>query len=286
MSDDRDYRNFENDDSEYTKDGNYFSEKEDVRGEFSEDRDSYSDRNSNYFEASQEDNYSNKNEEHDHYEKTDDSFFFEGQDDEEEYIEDYTQRESSGYAGFCQNIFSMLHGLIEKFNKKGAFVILFLLYGVFTFVASIVQYKLHPEQAQQLEQVTKTGLSFTAFSIITAVVSMFFYYAVSRLMFHFTKKDMSPVPNPVERDTRLGVYVACEALINILLMALPTTILPSIVGMIVGVILYSAVFYDRISDERMLAVGVKSAIVSIVAGLVFGLIIGIAAIAVAVAVMK
>lgn len=286
MSDDRDYRNFENDDSEYTKDGNYFSEKEDERGEFSEDKDSYSDRNSNYFEASQEDNYSNMNEEHDHYEKTDDSFFFEGQDDEEEYIEDYTQRESSGYAGFCQNIFSMLHGLIEKFNKKGAFVILFLLYGVFTFVASIVQFKLHPEQAQQLEQVTKTGLSFTAFSIITAVVSMFFYYAVCRLMFHFTKKDMSPVPNPVERDARLGVYVACEALINILLMALPTTFLPSIVGMIVGVILYSAVFYDRISDERMLAVGVKSAIVSIVAGLVFGLIIGIAAIAIAVAVMK
>lgn len=284
MSDDRDYRNFENDDSEYTKDGNYFSEKEDVRGGFSEDKDSYSDRNSNYFEASQEDNYSNMK--HDHYEKTDDSFFFEGQDDEEEYIEDYTQRESSGYAGFCQNIFSMLHGLIEKFNKKGAFVILFLLYGVFTYVASIVQYKLHPEQAQQLEQVTKTGLSFTAFSIITAVVSMFFYYAVSRLMFHFTKKDMSPVPNPVERDARLGVYVAVEALINILLMALPTTILPSIVGMIVGVILYSSVFYDRISDERMLAVGVKSAIVSIVAGLVFGLIIGIAAIAVAVAVMK
>ena len=284
MSDDRDYRNFENDDSEYTKDGNYFSEKEDVRGGFSEDKDSYSDRNSNYFEASNDDNYSNTKQ--DHYEKTDDSFFFEGQDDEEEYIEDYTQRESSGYAGFCQNIFSMLHGLIEKFNKKGAFVILFLLYGVFTYIASIVQYKLHPEQAQQLEQVTKTGLSFTAFSIITAVVSMFFYYAVSRLMFHFTKKDMSPVPNPVERDARLGVYVACEALINIFLMALPTTFLPSIVGMIVGVILYSSVFYDRISDERMLAVGVKSAIVSIVAGLVFGLIIGIAAIAVAVAVMK
>ena len=115
---------------------------------------------------------------------------------------------------------------------------------------------------------------------------MFFYYAVCRIMFHFTKKDMSPVPNPVERDARLGVYVACEALINILLMALPTTFLPSIVGMIIGVILYSSVFYDRISDERMLAVGVKSAIVSIVAGLVFGLIIGIAAIAVAVAVMK
>ncbi|MDD6907078.1 MAG: beta-carotene 15,15'-monooxygenase, partial [Finegoldia magna] len=278
MSDDRDYKNFENDDSEYTNDGNYFNEKEDVKGGFSEDKDSYSDRDSNYFQASQEDNYSNMNEEHDHYEKTDDSFFFEGQDDEEEYIEDYTQRESSGYAGFCQNIFSMLHGLIEKFNKKGAFVILFLLYGVFTYIASIVQYKLHPEQAQQLEQVTKTGLSFTAFSIITAVVSMFFYYAVCRIIFHFTKKDMSPVPNPVERDTRLGVYVACEALISILLMALPTTILPSIVGMIVGVILYSAVFYDRISDERMLAVGVKSAIVSIVAGLVFGLIIGIAAI--------
>lgn len=222
----------------------------------------------------------------DHYEKTDDSFFFENQDDGEDRIEDYTQRESSGYAGFCQKIFSMLHGLIEKFNKKGAFVILFLLYGVFTFVASIVQYKLHPEQAQQLEQVTKTGLSFTAFSIITAVVSMFFYYAVSRLMFHFTKKDMSPVPNPVERDTRLGVYVACEALINILLMALPTTFLPSIVGMIVGVILYSSIFYDRISDERMLAVGVKSAIVSIVAGLVFGLIIGIVAIAAVVAFMK
>ena len=286
MSDDRDYRNFENDDSEYTKDGNYFSEKEDVRGEFSEDKDSYSDRNSNYFEASQEDNYSNKNEEHDHYEKIDDSFFFEGQDDEEEYIEDYTQRESSGYAGFCQNIFSMLHGLIEKFNKKGAFVILFLLYGVFTFVATIVQFKLHPEQAQQLEQVTKTGLNPITYNIILAVISMFFYYAVCRLMFHFTKKDMSPVPNPVERDARLGVYVACEALINILLMALPTTFLPSIVGMIVGVILYSSVFYDRISDERMLAVGVKSAIVSIVAGLVFGLIIGIAAIAVAVAVMK
>ncbi len=286
MSDDRDYKGFENDDSEYTKDGNYFNEKEDVRGGFSEDKDSYSDRNSNYFEASQEDNYSNMNEEHDHYEKTDDSFFFEGQDDEEEYIEDYTQRESSGYAGFCQKIFAMLHGLIEKFNKKGAFVILFLFYGVFTYVASIVQYKLHPEQAQQLEQVTKTGLSLTAFSIITAVVSMFFYYAVCRIIFHFTKKDMSPVPNPVERDTRLGVYVACEALINILLMALPTTFLPSIVGMIVGVILYSSVFYDRISDERMLAVGVKSAIVSIVAGLVFGLIIGIAAIAVAVAVMK
>lgn len=284
MSDDRDYRNFENDDSEYTKDGNYFSEKEDVRGGFSEDKDSYSDRNSNYFEASNDDNYSNTKQ--DHYEKTDDSFFFEGQDDEEEYIEDYTQRESSGYAGFCQNIFSMLHGLIEKFNKKGAFVILFLLYGVFTYIASIVQYKLHPEQAQQLEQVTKTGLNPITYTIILAVISMFFYYAVSRLMFHFTKKDMSPVPNPVERDARLGVYVACEALINILLMALPTTILPSIVGMIVGVILYSSVFYDRISDERMLAVGVKSAIVSIVAGLVFGLIIGIAAIAVAVAVMK
>lgn len=284
MSDDRDYRNFENDDSEYTKDGNYFSEKEDVRGGFSEDKDSYSDRNSNYFEASNDDNYSNTKQ--DHYEKTDDSFFFEGQDDEEEYIEDYTQRESSGYAGFCQNIFSMLHGLIEKFNKKGAFVILFLLYGVFTYIASIVQYKLHPEQAQQLEQVTKTGLSFTAFSIITAVVSMFFYYAVSRLMFHFTKKDMSPVPNPVERDARLGVYVACEALINILLMALPTTILPSIVGMIVGVILYSSVFYDRISDERMLAVGVKSAIVSIVSGLVFVLIIAVGAIATVVAFMK
>ncbi|MDU2709772.1 MAG: beta-carotene 15,15'-monooxygenase, partial [Finegoldia magna] len=184
------------------------------------------------------------------------------------------------------NIFSMSHGLIEKFNKKGAFVILFLLYGVFTYIASIVQYKLHPEQAQQLEQVTKTGLSLTTFSIITAVTSMFFYYAVCRIMFHFTKKDMSPVPNPVERDTRLGVYVAVEALINILLMALPTTFLPSILVMIIGVILYSAVFYDRISDERMLAVGVKSAIVSIVAGLVFGLIIGIAAIAVAVAVMK
>ena len=286
MSDDRDYKGFENDDSEYTKDGNYFSEKEDVRGGFSEDKDSYSDRNSNYFEASKEDNYSNMNEEHDHYEKTDDSFFFEGQGDEEEYIEDYTQRESSGYAGLCQKIFAMLHGLIEKFNKKGAFVILFLFYGVFTYVASIVQYKLHPEQAQQLEQVTKTGLSLTAFSIITAVISMFFYYAVCRIIFHFTKKDMSPVPNPVERDTRLGVYVACEALINILLMALPTTFLPSIVGMIIGVILYSSVFYDRISDERMLAVGVKSAIVSIVAGLVFGLIIGIVAVAVVVAVMK
>lgn len=284
MSDDRDYRNFENDDSEYTKDGNYFSEKEDVRGGFSEDKDSYSDRNSNYFEASQEENYSNTKQ--DHYEKTDDSFFFENQDDEEDHIEDYTQRDSSGYAGFCQNIFSMLHGLIEKFNKKGAFVILFLLYGVFTYIASIVQYKLHPEQAQQLEQVTKTGLSFTAFSIITAITSMFFYYAVCRIIFHFTKKDMSPVPNPVERDARLGVYVACEALINILLMALPTTFLPSILGMIIGVILYSSVFYDRISDERMLAVGVKSAIVSIVAGLVFALIIGIVAIAVVVAVMK
>ncbi|MBS5967289.1 MAG: YIP1 family protein [Finegoldia magna] len=284
MSDDRDYKGFENDDSEYTKDGNYFNEKEDVRGGFSEDKDSYSDRNSNYFEASKEDNYSN--EKQDHYEKADDSFFFEGQDDEEEYIEDYTQRESSGYAGFCQKIFAMLHGLIEKFNKKGAFVILFLLYGVFTYVASIVQYKLHPEQAQQLEQVTKTGLNPLTYNIIFAVISMFFYYAVSRLMFHFTKKDMSPVPNSVERDARLGVYVAVEALINILLMALPTTFLPSIVGMIIGVILYSSVFYDRISDERMLAVGVKSAIVSIVAGLVFGLIIGIAAIAIAVAVMK
>lgn len=284
MSDDRDYKNFENDDSEYTNDGNYFNEKENVKGGFSEDKDSYYDRESNYFQASQEENYSNTKQ--DHYEKTDDSFFFENQDDEEEYIEDYTQRDSSGYAGFCQNIFSMLHGLIEKFNKKGAFVILFLLYGVFTFVASVVQFKLHPEQAQQLEQVTKTGLNPITYTIILAVISMFFYYAVCRIIFHFTKKDISPVPNPVERDTRLGVYVACEALINILLMALPTTFLPSIVGMIVGVVLYSAVFYDRISDERMLAVGVKSAIVSIVAGLVFGLIIGIAAIAVAVAVMK
>lgn len=284
MSDDRDYKGFENDDSEYTNDGNYFNEKENVKGGFSEDKDSYSDRDSNYFQASQEENYSNMKQ--DHYEKTDDSFFFEGQDDEEEYIEDYTQRDSSGYAGFCQNIFSMLHGLIEKFNKKGAFVILFLLYGVFTFVASIVQFKLHPEQAQQLEQVTKTGLNPITYNIILAVISMFFYYAVCRLMFHFTKKDMSPVPNPVERDARLGVYVAVEALINILLMALPTTFLPSIVGMIVGVILYSAVFYDRISDERMLAVGVKSAIVSIVSGLVFGLIVGIVAVAAAVAFMK
>ncbi|MDU2383041.1 MAG: beta-carotene 15,15'-monooxygenase [Finegoldia magna] len=284
MSDDRDYKNFENDDSEYTNDGNYFNEKEDVKGGFSEDKDSYSDRDSNYFQASQEENYSNTKQ--DHYEKTDDSFFFENQDDEEDRIEDYTQRESSGYAGFCQNIFSMLHGLIEKFNKKGAFVILFLLYGVFTFVASVVQSKLHPEQLKQLEEVSKTGLNPMAYNIILAVISMFFYYAVCRIIFHFTKKDMSPVPNPVERDARLGVYVACEALINILLMALPTTFLPSIVGMIVGVILYSAVFYDRISDERMLAVGVKSAIVSIVAGLVFGLIIGIVAIAAVVAFMK
>lgn len=284
MSDDRDYKNFENDDSEYTNDGNYFNEKENVKGGFSEDKDSYSDRDSNYFQASQEENYSNTKQ--DHYEKTDDSFFFENQDDEEEYIEDYTQRDSSGYAGFCQKIFSMLHGLIEKFNKKGAFVILFLLYGVFTFVASVVQSKLHPEQLKQLEEVSKTGLNPMAYNIILAVISMFFYYAVCRIIFHFTKKDMSPVPNPIERDTRLGVYVACEALINILLMALPTTFLPSIVGMIVGVILYSAVFYDRISDERMLAVGVKSAIVSIVSGLVFGLIVGIVAVAAAIAFMK
>ena len=284
MSDDRDYKKFENDDSEYTNDGNYFNEKENVKGSFSEDKDSYSDRDSNYFQASQEDNYSNMKQ--DHYEKTDDSFFFENQDDEKEHIEDYTQRDSSGYAGFCQKIFSMLHGLIEKFNKKGAFVILFLLYGVFTFVASVVQSKLHPEQLKQLEEVSKTGLDPMAYNIILAVISMFFYYAVCRIIFHFTKKDMSPVPNPVERDARLGVYVAVEALINILLMALPTTFLPSILGMIIGVILYSSVFYDRISDERMLAVGVKSAIVSIVAGLVFGLIIGIAAIAIAVAVMK
>lgn len=284
MSDDRDYKGFENDDNEYTKDGNYFNEKEEVKGGYSEDKDSYSDRNSNYFESSQEENYSNKKE--DHYEKTDDSFFFEGQDDEEEHIEDYTQRQSSGYAGFCQKVFSLLHGLIENFNKKGAFVILFLLYGVFTFVASMVQYKLHPETAQQLQQITKSGLSVTTFTIIISAVSVLFYFVVCRIIFHFTKKDMSPVPNPVERDTRLGVYVAVEALINILMMVLPTTVLPSIVGMIVGVVLYSSVFYDRISDERMLAVGVKSAIVSIVAGLVFGLIIAVGAIATVVAFMK
>lgn len=284
MSDDRDYKGFENDDNEYTKDGNYFNEKEEVKGSYSEDKDSYSDRNSNYFESSNDDNYSSAKE--DHYERTDDSFFFEGQDDEEEHIEDYTQRQSSGYAGFCQKVFSLLHGLIENFNKKGAFVILFLLYGVFTFVASIVQYKLHPETAQQLEQITKSGLSVTTFTIIISAVSVIFYFVVCRIIFHFTKKDMSPVPNPVERDTRLGVYVAVEALINILMMVLPTTILPSIVGMIVGVVLYSSVFYDRISDERMLAVGVKSAIVSIVAGLVFGLIIAVGAIAVVVSVMK
>lgn len=284
MSDDRDYKGFENDDNEYTKDGNYFNEKEEVKGSYSEDKDSYSDRNSNYFESSNDDNYSSAKQ--DHYEKTDDSFFFEGQDDEEEHIEDYTQRQSSGYAGFCQKVFSLLHGLIENFNKKGAFVILFLLYGVFTFVASMVQYKLHPETAQQLQQITKSGLSVTTFTIIISAVSVLFYFVVCRIIFHFTKKDMSPVPNPVERDTRLGVYVAVEALINILMMVLPTTILPSIVGMIVGVILYSAVFYDRISDERMLAVGVKSAIVSIVAGLVFGLIIAVGAIAVVVSVMK
>lgn len=284
MSDDRDYKGFENDDNEYTKDGNYFNEKEEVKGSYSEDKDSYSDRNSNYFESSNDDNYSSAKQ--DHYEKTDDSFFFEGQDDEEEHIEDYTQRQSSGYAGFCQKVFSLLHGLIENFNKKGAFVILFLLYGVFTFVASIVQYKLHPETAQQLQQITKSGLSVTTFTIIISAVSVLFYFVVCRIIFHFTKKDMSPVPNPVERDTRLGVYVAVEALINILMMVLPTTILPSIVGMIVGVVLYSSVFYDRISDERMLAVGVKSAIVSIVAGLVFGLIIAVGAIAVVVSVMK
>ena len=284
MSDDRDYKGFENDDNEYTKDGNYFNEKEEVKGSYSEDKDSYSDRDSNYFQASQEENYSNTKQ--DHYEKTDDSFFFENQGDEEEHIEDYTQRKSSGYAGFCQKVFSLLHGLIENFNKKGAFVILFLLYGVFTFVASIVQYKLHPETAQQLQQITKSGLSVTTFTIIISAVSVLFYFVVCRIIFHFTKKDMQPVPNPVERDTRLGVYVAVEALINILMMVLPTTILPSIVGMIVGVVLYSSVFYDRISDERMLAVGVKSAIVSIVAGLVFGLIIAVGAIAVVVSVMK
>ena len=50
MSDDRDYKNFENDDSEYTNDGNYFNEKENVKGGFSEDKDSYSDRDINYFE--------------------------------------------------------------------------------------------------------------------------------------------------------------------------------------------------------------------------------------------
>lgn len=284
MSDDRDYKGFENDDNEYTKDGNYFNEREEVKGSYSEDKDSYSDKNSNYFQASQEENYSNTKQ--DHYEKTDDSFFFENQDDEEEHIEDYTQRNSTGYAGFCQKVFSLLHGLIENFNKKGAFVILFLLYGVFTFVASIVQYKLHPETAQQLEQITKSGLSVTTFTIIISAVSVLFYFVVCRIIFHFTKKDMQPVPNPVERDTRLGVYVAVEALINILMMVLPTTILPSIVGMVVGVVLYSSVFYDRISDERMLAVGVKSAIVSIVAGLVFGLIIAVGAIAVVVSVMK
>lgn len=284
MSDDRDYKGFENDDNEYTKDGNYFNEKEEVKGGYSEDKDSYSDRNSNYFESSNDDNYSSAKQ--DHYEKTDDSFFFEGQDDEEEHIEDYTQRQSSGYAGFCQKVFSLLHGLIENFNKKGAFVILFLLYGVFTFVASMVQYKLHPETAQQLQQITKSGLSVTTFTIIISAVSVLFYFVVCRIIFHFTKKDMSPVPNPVERDTRLGVYVAVEAFINILMMVLPTTILPSIVGMIVGVVLYSSVFYDRISDERMLAVGVKSAIVSIVAGLVFGLIIAVGAIATVVAFMK
>ena len=284
MSDDRDYKGFENDDNEYTKDGNYFNEKEEVKGSYSEDKDSYSDRNSNYFESSNDDNYSSKKQ--DHYEKTDDSFFFEGQDDEEEHIEDYTQRNSTGYAGFCQKVFSLLHGLIENFNKKGAFVILFLLYGVFTFVASMVQYKLHPETAQQLQQITKSGLSVTTFTIIISAVSVLFYFVVCRIIFHFTKKDMSPVPNPVERDTRLGVYVAVEALINILMMVLPTTVLPSIVGMIVGVVLYSSVFYDRISDERMLAVGVKSAIVSIVAGLVFGLIIAVGAIATVVAFMK
>ena len=284
MSDDRDYKGFENDDNEYTKDGNYFNEKEEVKGSYSEDKDSYSDRNSNYFESSNDDNYSSKKQ--DHYEKTDDSFFFEGQDDEEEHIEDYTQRNSTGYAGFCQKVFSLLHGLIENFNKKGAFVILFLLYGVFTFVASMVQYKLHPETAQQLQQITKSGLSVTTFTIIISAVSVLFYFVVCRIIFHFTKKDMSPVPNPVERDTRLGVYVAVEAFINILMMVLPTTILPSIVGMIVGVVLYSSVFYDRISDERMLAVGVKSAIVSIVAGLVFGLIIAVGAIATVVAFMK
>ena len=284
MSDYRDYKGFENDDNEYTKDGNYFNEKEEVKGGYSEDKDSYSDRNSNYFESSNDDNYSSAKQ--DHYEKTDDSFFFEGQDDEEEHIEDYTQRQSSGYAGFCQKVFSLLHGLIENFNKKGAFVILFLLYGVFTFVASMVQYKLHPETAQQLEQITKSGLSVTTFTIIISAVSVLFYFVVCRIIFHFTKKDMSPVPNPVERDTRLGVYVAVEALINILMMVLPTTILPSIVGMVVGVVLYSSVFYDRISDERMLAVGVKSAIVSIVAGLVFGLIIAVGAIATVVSVMK
>ncbi|MFQ9980470.1 MAG: beta-carotene 15,15'-monooxygenase [Finegoldia magna] len=284
MSDDRDYKGFENDDNEYTKDGNYFNEREEVKGSYSEDKDSYSDKDSNYFQASQEENYSNTKQ--DHYEKTDDSFFFENQDDEEEHIEDYTQRQSSGYAGFCQKVFSLLHGLIENFNKKGAFVILFLLYGVFTFVASIVQYKLHPETAQQLQQITKSGLSVTTFTIIISAVSVLFYFVVCRIIFHFTKKDMQPVPNPVERDTRLGVYVAVEALINILMMVLPTTILPSIVGMIVGVVLYSSVFYDRISDERMLAVGVKSAIVSIVAGLVFGLIIAVGAIAVVVSVMR
>ncbi|OXZ29954.1 beta-carotene 15,15'-monooxygenase [Finegoldia magna] len=284
MSDDRNYKGFENDDNEYTKDGNYFNEREEVKGSYSEDKDSYSDRDSNYFQASQEENYSNTKQ--DHYEKTDDSFFFENQDDEEEHIEDYTQRQSSGYAGFCQKVFSLLHGLIENFNKKGAFVILFLLYGVFTFVASTVQYKLHPETVQQLEQITKSGLSVTTFTIIISAVSVLFYFVVCRIIFHFTKKDMQPVPNPVERDTRLGVYVAVEALINILMMVLPTTILPSIVGMIVGVVLYSSVFYDRISDERMLAVGVKSAIVSIVAGLVFGLIIAVGAIAVVVSVMR
>lgn len=276
MSDDKDLKNYGNEDNEHTKDGNYFSNNENESGGYSEHSDSFSNVNSNY--SSHEE--CSCSDEHEHYEKTDDSFFFENQEEDENELVDFTQRNSSGYAGFCQKIFSVLNGFIEKFNKKGGFIILFLLFCLFTYITLVLKVKLDPDQASS---VAKIGVNYNLFSVLTAVISMFFYFLVCRIMFHFTKKDMKPALNPIERDARLGVYVAAESLLGVLTMALPTTFIPAILNLIIGVVLYSSVFYDRIEDERLLAVGIKSAIISIVSGIVFGLIVAAIIIGVSIA---
>lgn len=276
MSDDKDLKNYGNEDNEHTKDGNYFSNNENKSGGYSENSDSFSNVNSNY--SSHEE--CSCSDEHEHYEKTDDSFFFENQEEEENELVDFTQRNSAGYAGFCQKIFSVLNGFIEKFNKKGGFIILFLLFCLFTYITLVLKAKLDPDQASS---VAKIGVNYNLFSVLTAIISMFFYFLVCRIMFHFTKKDMKPALNPIERDARLGVYVAAESLLGVLTMALPTTFIPAILNLIIGVVLYSSVFYDRIEDERLLAVGIKSAIISIVSGIVFGLIVAAIIIGVSIA---
>ncbi len=221
---------------------------------------------------------STKNQDKREEEKVDDSFFFENQEQEEE-VEDYTQRESEGFAGFIQKIHSILRPAIEKAqNTRASVVILFIVFGILTFCTSLLQRAIHPEIEQKLATIP-IGANPNLFYAVTAVVTMIFQYLICRIIFHFTKKEMKPIPNPNERDGRIAIYVVCSALIGLLFSALPSVV-STILGIVVGVILYAGVFYDRVQDERLIAIGVKSEIIALVAGLIFGLVTGIIVVAI------